>query len=132
EGEDLFLTMLPPDIREELRDHQTRGWGQINSLLFPTFASCSSELQSILGEGSGCRYGTAVDFDVGVHDDVDVRIDEHMADIAAQVREHIGGQMLTPDPLNELGGGDLPARVSTRDDVDAAFNHLTGWMSPGW
>lgn len=132
EGEDLFLTMLPSDVREDLREHQTRGWGQVNSLLFPTYADCSSELEEINGESSGCVYGTSVAYDTHEESDTDQRIDAHVADLAQQVREHIGGDALESDPLNQRGQGEVPASIGDRDDVDLAFDHLTGWTNPGW
>mgnify|MGYP001972428298 CR=1 FL=1 len=45
------------------------------------------------------------------------------------MREHIGGQTLEDDPLNERWGGDEPEDIRTRDDVDATFNMLTGWQN---
>ena len=57
EGEDLFMALLPPDIREDLREHKTRGWGAWADVVLPNFASCSGELEDIIGDCSA--YGTA-------------------------------------------------------------------------
>lgn len=131
EGEDLFLTMLPPDVREEMREHKTRGWGAWNDILLPDFASCSGELEDIIGDDC-LAYSTSVEYDVGELETIDERIDAHVADVAQQVREHIGGAALDEDPLNEVLGGDPPEEVRSREDVEAAFNLLTGWQNPGW
>lgn len=129
EGEDMFLTMLPPDVREDLREHKTRGWGQVNDILFPTFASCSGELEDIVGDCDA--YQTGVEFDVPVMTPGDERIDAYMADVSQQVREHIGGDVLERDPLNGPRG-EIPSNIDSREAVDAAFDALTGWTNPGW
>lgn len=127
EGEDLFMAMLPPDIREALREHKTRGWGAWNDVLLPNFASCSGELEDIIGDCSA--YSTAVEYSVNPPPDApnEELIDLYMDDVAQQVREHIGGEALEADPLNEKWGGDEPDDVRSREDVDAVFNMLTGW-----
>jgi hypothetical protein len=56
----------------------------------------------------------------------------YMADVAQQVREHIGGEALEDDPINGRGAGEIPAQVRTHEDVDQALDHLTGWTSDGW
>lgn len=129
EGEDMFMTLLPPDVREELRDHKTRGWGAWNDVLLPTYASCSGELEDIIGDCSA--YSTAVEYDVDVPAGATTTdiIDLYMDEVAQQVREHIGGDVLEKDPLNERWGGDEPGELRSRDDVDATFNMLTGWQN---
>ncbi len=131
EAEDLFLTMLPPDVREEIRGHQTRGWGQVNSLLLPTYAECSSELEDIIPDCS--TYGTAVEY-ASENDKAegDQRLSAYLVDISQQQRESIGGAVLAVDALNGVGQAEIPQKMASRGDVDAAFDHITGWSSSAW
>lgn len=130
EGEDLAATLLVPKMREELRDHPTRGWGVINSLLFPTYSDCSRPLKKALGKH--CQYPTGVSFPHPIGGTPTERIDEQMAFLEQLVAERIGGGLTLDDPLNSRLGGDFPENIDTRADVEAALGALTGWKSAGW
>ncbi|MFT5433241.1 MAG: hypothetical protein ACI9OJ_003946 [Myxococcota bacterium] len=129
EGEDVAALLMPPSLREELRDHPSRGWGVINSTVFPTYGECSDELEDVLGKD--CQYPTQVDLPEMAFDTSTERLDAVMAHLASLVVKHIGSLTLT-DPLNGLGTVEIPQVVETHEDADQALDALSGWKSEGW
>jgi hypothetical protein len=92
EGEDLFATLLEPSLREELRDHGTRGWGTVNSTIFPSYGDCKGD----------CVYPTGVEFPPEPDGDLTARLDAQMRFLAKRVAEHMGGDLELDDPPSPL------------------------------
>ena len=131
EGEDMYATLLEPALREELREHPTRGWGSINSTIFPTYGECSGDREDEVGDD--CEYPSGVEFPADMGGTVTERLDAATAHLAGLVVEHIGGDLSLTDPLN-LGDGAtaIPATVGSRDELEKAFSALTGHKNAGW
>ncbi|MEM6995806.1 MAG: fatty acid cis/trans isomerase [Myxococcota bacterium] len=129
EGEDLMATLLEPKLREVLREHPTRGWGVINSTVFPTYGVCSGEREDEIGDD--CEYPTKVEFPE-LEGDATEQLDAANAHLARLVADHIGGIDLD-DPLNGVGAStEIPDKITTRGELDAAFNALTNVRSAAW
>ncbi|MFT7625745.1 MAG: hypothetical protein ACI9WU_004936, partial [Myxococcota bacterium] len=128
EGEDIAAALLEPAMRDELRVHETRGWGTINSFLFPSFGECSRDRKKNLGKG--CEYPTRVSFPAPTGANSTERLDHAMGHLAGLVAEHIGVSL--DEPLNAAGAGSIPSSVSSVDELEEALSALTGWKSDAW
>ncbi len=130
EGEDLLATMYEPALRAELREHPTRGWGTVNSTVFPSYGDCSGDREDEIGDD--CEYPTRVEYPE-VEGTVTERLDANMGHLAQLVAEHIGGDISLDDPLNgREQGGSIPDRLEDRADLEAAFNVLTNQKNDAW
>lgn len=130
EGEDMFATLLDPELRQVLRDHDTRGWGTINSTVFPSYGDCSGDREDEVGDD--CEYPSQVEFPA-FEGDSTARLDQATAHLATLVAEHLDGAVELEDAINTVDpSATIPGRVESREQLEQAMSALTGRKSKAW